>query len=1242
MKKLILGISLLLVSISMAYATQQPTHVKYAALFPNSEWSFYNNPIWEYWDTWVPGQFTDDDNFFISRVKLKPRFENKHTQVDPEMTTERKVLWWMPIGESSKSWYALPRFTMNADNFNMWQYIDTHGNWSSEFFRVNGAFSDACHKNGVPNGVLMFMDQAEGGGRVDYENPGTNKHAKILNKLMEKDVTGKFKHTEKLIKMLKYYGIGGLTFNPEASITENTARALQDFIEELHVKAKELGWEDNFFIAWYDGMTNSGSHSFGSNTLSADRYDWFRHKEKNTPIVDQWFLNYNIDGWGTSPMTTSQKNAEALGRDPFEVYAGFHVGGRGLSSANGGAAGKGWEVLAQTKISIGLWGEHATNNIYSSCNEFGNDDLTFSQTYLKKLERFFSGGNANPANCPPVTNTIATTGYAAMADFHGIAKLLPARSTMQEIPFVTRFNLGNGQFYKVNGETTNNTPWYNLGVQDFLPSWRWWVIDDAGKVPADAIHCELSFDDAWIGGSSLKLSGATAKSNVRLFKTKFAVEPTYKLSFTYKLNATAQSKLKLTYCLEGSEATFQSYSIPDATVGEWNTMDITLAQLGLKSGDVIACIGLSAENTPANYVAYIGELSIVNPAKSYQPVKPVFRENSVETYLSDSYNTCHFKVIWDSKAANANDPYEVTYNEDVDTWYFEVLVKEPNKEPFVATTTSSWGAFCVSTVDPKIKSYKFGVRAVAPDGKTCSEITWCSKDMVREYIYDTSIKVDAASKLGPNDPFTISMVDPTIPDPTWTFISPEGEVLYTATGHSFSYQYDKTGIYSVSLSIDMPTEAKPDSVFKKTYAGLIQITPLETGLPPIADFDITTPTVALGTNGETEPITVNFTGRKGEGTASQAISLASGNNYLGVSDGVWGRTRNFTYALWLRPVKNGGQIFSHRAGAYLPSYGAIALSMDGATGNLTISAREADYATKDFNTDYPLFLNSWYHLCLSYEDATKTVKLYVGGKLVYTQVLKSYGVPPDQDIFSVGGDGIWADMDEVAIWNRPVTADEAAAMMFGYKENIPADLKGYYTFESYNEGTNTFPNLGTAGSKFDAAACKNVSMGQKYKPAFTSGSSWLTGALPLKTTMEWLFAGAKSMDDTDNEAPKVIYDAEGVYSVKLSMSNVWGTDVKEVATGITISPILGINSLETEAISAYPIPFKEHLFIRFTEEGTYGVEMFNSLGQLIMNQQESVSNGTAIQLTPHAVAGIYFVVVKQNNKIVKKFKVTKL
>ena len=57
-----------------------------------------------------------------------------------------------------------------------------------------------------------------------------------------------------------------------------------------------------------------------------------------------------------------------------------------------------------------------------------------------------------------------------------------------------------------------------------MPTWRWWVIDDNGNVPADAIKCDLSYDEAYMGANSLKFSGKTAKSNVRLFKTQFAVK----------------------------------------------------------------------------------------------------------------------------------------------------------------------------------------------------------------------------------------------------------------------------------------------------------------------------------------------------------------------------------------------------------------------------------------------------------------------------------------------------------------------------------------------------------------------------------------------------------------------------------------------------------------------------------------------------------------------------------------------
>lgn len=51
---------------------------------------------------------------------------------------------------------------------------------------------------------------------------------------------------------------------------------------------------------------------------------------------------------------------------------------------------------------------------------------------------------------------------------------------MQELPFVTRFNLGNGLFFNREGKTENGYPWYNVGVQDWMPSWRWWVTGHDG------------------------------------------------------------------------------------------------------------------------------------------------------------------------------------------------------------------------------------------------------------------------------------------------------------------------------------------------------------------------------------------------------------------------------------------------------------------------------------------------------------------------------------------------------------------------------------------------------------------------------------------------------------------------------------------------------------------------------------------------------------------------------------------
>lgn len=146
---------LLVLLFSNIYA-QQPKDIQWN---PSNGMNFA-----EFLEIWEPGvSVNEDDNFFISRVKLKERFENRNTQVHPELTTERQLCWWTPMGDGKKEWKSFPRNQFEADNFNMWQYVDIHGNWGDGWFRVPGVFNDVAHKNGVRTGCVLFYQLGRAG-----------------------------------------------------------------------------------------------------------------------------------------------------------------------------------------------------------------------------------------------------------------------------------------------------------------------------------------------------------------------------------------------------------------------------------------------------------------------------------------------------------------------------------------------------------------------------------------------------------------------------------------------------------------------------------------------------------------------------------------------------------------------------------------------------------------------------------------------------------------------------------------------------------------------------------------------------------------------------------------------------------------------------------------------------------------------------------------------------------------------
>ncbi len=698
--------------------SQQPEDIRWN---PSNGMNFV-----EFLEAWEPGvPVNEDDNFFISRVKLKERFENAKTQVHPELNTARQLCWWTPMGDGKKQWKSFPRNCFEADNFNMWQYVDIHGNWGDGWFRVPGVFNDVAHKNGVRTGCVLFINWGE-----PVKAPGDRVYD-LLSRLTAKDEYGRFKYAGKLIRFLKYYRIDGIGINPEGIWDADIAAEVQDFFAELHVQAERLGLK-GFHVDWYDSNGNLGRLSFGQNALQDRNRDWFQKESR--VVTNMFMLNYNIDTWGgnNDPMGESARNAVRYGRSSYDVYAGFYLRGRGLSSYDAEPrAGKGWEVLKDKSVSVCLWGEHDRNNIHNASYEYGNDPLTVQNTYLRKLEYFFTGGTRNPANVPAVTNTITTVNEKDMRRFHGISTFFPARSTIQELPFVTRFNLGNGLFFNKEGQSVNNLPWYNVGMQDWMPSWRWWITGRDGRVPADAIACDFVFEDSWFGGSCLKLHGATGYSKVRLFKTNIPVHGKVELAFTYKANDNTGSRLKVLLSKVGTEDQFIEIPVGQAVKpNKWQTMECKLEDWGIREGDRIACLGLLVENTTEDYEMFVGELSLADPRVRYKPVRPGISTAKVIREYRDSMD---FKLVWNVLPLVNREKDMPVMNEAVDTWYFEVYVKEsPRGKPRLVATTTSWAAYvCGVPVAPGGNVLWLGVRAIAPDGKRMSRMTWEKIERVR-------------------------------------------------------------------------------------------------------------------------------------------------------------------------------------------------------------------------------------------------------------------------------------------------------------------------------------------------------------------------------------------------------------------------------------------------------------------------------------------------------------------------------
>lgn len=1255
-------------SSAVGMAQSVPTHemyVQYAT--PSSLVEALKN--WEPGKNFGEGKDYKDENFFISRVPLKDRFvPNDWANDDLNETNDKYFCWCAPTGEMTKKWGPLPRYNFDGDNFNMWQYVNTHSNWSNGWWRVPGAFNDAAHRNGVRTGCTYFIDWATPVNSM--QDPG-----KTLYELAETDWDGNYLYAEKLIKFLRYYGITGLTFNPEGTWAPNVNNAVQGFLAECHRVAKQLNWP--FHVDWYAFVGNAGSLSDNGCKLSINSNDkWFHNQTLNVPVTDVFFLNYNWSEWG---LEESAKAAKQLGRNTYDVYAGFDMQGRGY----GKSGNAGWEALMRQPVSIVVWGAHDRSQLYISSTENGQSDYAVQNEYQKKQEMLFSGGNRNVLNLPKLNNEEVTSSFSDLAKWHGYAKAVRERSTLNDVPFVTRFNLGNGRFFNNEGVTTWTHKWYNWGIQDLLPTWRWWIDNGDGKtVPTDAVQLDFTFDDAWFAGSCLKIHGKTNRSDVRLFATRWNVDnEADEFRVIYKLKSGNESHLKLMVAEDGNKPVFKYVALPNGEEGKWITATLKAKDFGLAAGDVIGYVGLSVEGTSASYEVLLGEMAFTPASFAVTPKTPTITHAEV---MKRYYNRADVKVIFDMPTP-ASRPAEYdgcpVYNEEVGTWYYEIFIKQGSKETLV-TATSSWAAYVIDApLDPADPDIQLGVRAVGLDGKAKSPITW-SPIIKSELTMIETLTIDK-SVIKPNEEFTIGFEDP-------NHAACDFNIYNALTGEKVASKQG-TLVMTTSLkevgSYDVEVISDGKSIMNRS---IILISPEETGrFPQINNIEISEKAVSDADNVEVKADVNKGTEYNGNPcTVSQSLYMQEPYQFT-VDANIMSEYTNNSYALWFKVEK-----FEHASlGTLLMTkvnrnYGGS--WVESVWGEMWTAIRPAGYAAKnnigrnnaaneisvcfdgpvagtpnyEHNKDvdglsegYSLQPNTWYHLCVVKNGRNE--KVYLNGKKIIDCQARGAG-PKNWNgaKFYVGGSmtnlaSFTGWVDEVQIWSKSLSDAEILEAMKGYK-TAPAGLEGYFTFESTKtdaEGKIYFPNMGNAANAVAGGYMtigkseNNVTTDHKQNQlTTTTGVPALTGVYNIAyQSSEWMVEGAK-VQNADVDKAEVMFPESGEYTITVEATNSWGSAKKTITDYITVTTT-AIESVQTNpeaGYAIYPRTFENKADVLFAQDGTYVVGVFSAAGQRVASSTFEVRAAELKTISLGSIApGTYVVVIFKDGKAVRSFKISK-
>ncbi len=914
------------------------------------------------------------------------------------------------------------------------------------------------------------------------------------------------------------------------------------------------------------------------------------------------------------------------------------------------------------------------------------------------MENFFGGSTRNPVNSTPVNDDLQIAVNLGV-DWHGMCSFITAKSVLQgniaEQPFVSYFNLGNGKYFNENGVTTNSTEWYNLGMQDFLPTWRYWFTSNwLGKnkndVVSNGLKAEFTYEDAWFGGSCMKIYGGTSNEYLHLFKTKYPLVDGDQVTVRYKV-LSGTGNIKLAGCVEGNETVAitpatRIIKANEAQEAIWKEYTCTIGS-GIKelnaANEVLAVLGLQIYDTTDDFEILLGEMSL-RRGDAVTPDAPEIKANSTTVFKS-SMKGIDFRLVY---SMQKDVPLATKlYNIDVNTWFYKIYMEQEGEEPVLLTATTAWAASCNEALFniSGIHKVRLGVSAVALDGKSESKISWTDPITLPELTIIKGLEIDK-KVIKADEDFTVSFKDKSHANAVrFDLISHlTGEIINSYTDVTeFTTSLPDEGFYNVTVVTNefvldedgKETSEKEDVA--RTYFGLVQISSDEVGsIPEI---------LTLTANDSSDPITVeleedvtlDYTGRKSDGTVSRGLKLGTKGFFIRAKDfGIEHAVDDFTFSFWMKvhefnhlptgttflnivnprdrwPSNNWG------SGKGWILKGSNKIFFDNVTPSPGVDMATINPLSINHFPDYSVEAGVWTHFCFTWrwlETGKTEMRIWLNGKLFYDLIKAPLRPYADYDQFRIGGPlhamaALDATIDEVKFYKEAFTGEQIRdiVMKATAPDDVPSSLVAYYDFENDGAHNGAFSSTGSNTSiKAGLANLVNGGTVEFCKGEFGAGAPFIAGPnYVVETKPEWaVLDGNVTNDESNNDllgTATAAFGKEGQKTVKLTLKNSWGEDSRDFEYVTVVGPITDVDDNVENVLSymAYPNPFHDEVAIQFAKGGDYALEIYDLTGKSVYKKNIQAIDKQFITVNLNAPAGLYLLKVASEGKIMKVLKLVK-